>query len=149
MTTEHEAETEGIPSPRGAPDLGSAIAKLMEHPEIIEMAASVLGEPAKEQAEHSPREDAEKDFPTGAPHSEDAPPPDVMRLLGPLLSGKSGGFSREIGRCTALLVALKPYLSKSRCHTVDRIVEIGKLGTLFDRIGGAPKGGDTDVFEKS
>ena len=133
----------------GIPDLSDAISKLMAHPEIIEMAASVLGQPTS--PENTPST-SDSDAPQGdeeiLPKDSSIPAgtsldglPDLLRMAGPLLSGigkrdgaPSGRHGKGIGRCTALLLALKPYLSESRCHRVDQIVQVSQFGELFEKL---------------
>lgn len=172
----------------GMPDLSAAIGKLMAHPELLQMAASVLRESggSADPAEEGANSPADRD-PAGARFAGNSPPaegsseeaaarvaseegtskaetskdtapagaslpaalgnlpaldalPTLLGLAGPLLSGrgtgggKSAGHGKGIGRSTALLIALKPYLSPARCEAVDRIVEIGKLGELLERL---------------
>lgn len=154
MTTEPtENESGGIPA---VPDLSEAIERLMAHPEIIEMAASVLGQPppaASASAEHpdsdeqktseteAPKEAAGASAEVGAGSMSDALP-ELLKLVTPLLQkggGKHGGHSHSehskgIGRSTALLLALKPYLSPQRCAAVDKIVQMSKLGEILEKL---------------
>lgn len=138
MADERE-QTGSVLSGGGTPDLESAIEKLMAHPEILEMAASVLGEGAengngsRSSAESEPSTEEASTEPQAL--SASAPLPELLKLAGPLLSrGGSGKHSAGLRNSTALLIALKPYLSDPRCKTVDRIVEISKLGTIFDAL---------------
>lgn len=132
------------------PDLSAAIGKLMAHPEILQMAASVLQ--GEGNADSAPTEAADTVSPERGVETTDATAdsttdavsqalPDLLRIAGPLLSHTRGG-ERHVGntsglaRSTALLLALKPYLSPRRCDTVDKIVQMSKLGTLFEQLRG-------------
>ncbi len=131
----------------GIPSLADAIEKLKAHPEIISMAASVLGQsaempptpPAEDATPPEPISDEKADTSAFSGSVSDALP-SLMGLLGPMAS--NGGGSKEgkphhgngIGRSTALLLALKPYLSKSRCETIDRLVQLGKLGEILEKL---------------
>lgn len=125
----------------GAPDLASAVSRLMAHPEIIEMAASVLkgdAGPGTVSTVTAPKSDGGDEASEASADALGGDPSALLELLGPMLGGKGGAKqSRDggIARCTALLIALKPYLSDARCRTVDRIVETCKLGELFERLG--------------
>ena len=134
-----ETERTDPPSNAAPPDLQTAIGRLMAHPEILEMAASVLGQEATATPSDATGSQVQEEAPDAQGPTEGAPAaslPDLMRLAGPLLSGKSSkhGDSRGLDRCSALLIALKPYLSESRCRTVDRLVEVGRLGELLDKL---------------
>ena len=129
----------------GIPNLSEAIEKLKAHPEIISMAASVLG-----QASEGERTAAGTDTIPSEPDSSvsgDMPVsgislperlPDLLNLLSPMLKGKkdgeSGGQRKRLARSAALLCALKPYLSSSRCETIDKLVELQRLGELFEKL---------------
>ena len=141
-------EEESTLNPIGAPNLSDAIEKLMAHPEIIEMAASVLGtsgNPPTPKPEARIPEEADSD---GTPPAAHGGLPNLLGLALPMLSG--GGTQRgknPLAKSTALLIALKPYLSPSRCQTIDRLVEMSNLGTLFDRMKGE-RSEHSDVLEK-
>ncbi|MBO5378850.1 MAG: hypothetical protein J6A90_00835 [Clostridia bacterium] len=49
---------------------------------------------------------------------------------GSLLSGILPLFARSITENSALLLALKPYLSKKRCELIDSIIKISKLASI-------------------
>lgn len=49
---------------------------------------------------------------------------------GSLLSGILPIFARSITENSALLLALKPYLSKKRCELIDSIIKISKLASI-------------------
>lgn len=127
----------------GTPDLSLAISKLMAHPEILEMASSVLHAP-EEQAEApkksaAPGDDPQKEAEKAAakPASADSALPELFSLLSPLLKrrGSDKGFDgAALRKGIALLLALKPYLSPSRCETVDKLVQFGKIGEVLEKL---------------
>ncbi|MBQ4109065.1 MAG: hypothetical protein IJC80_06655 [Clostridia bacterium] len=49
---------------------------------------------------------------------------------GSLLGGFLPLFARSITENSALLLALKPYLSKKRCELIDSIIKISKIASL-------------------
>lgn len=69
--------------------------------------------------------------------------PDMMAMLKPMMgsgsasapspAGRSANRSREDCR-SDLLLALKPFLSPERCHAVDTMLRISKLGTVIRQI---------------
>lgn len=107
--------------------LSGAIGKIMEHPELISMVASALGV-------NAPASGTE-----GAASNKSAPQPevalaqnDVLAALMPRLGKLSEASAREAGfKHEPLLCALKPYLSKERCETIDYIIRISKLSGLI------------------
>lgn len=115
----------------GMPDLSSLIGEVMRDPaklaQLQGLAASLgLNAPA------SPPPEAPPEQPAAPP-----PMPDLSALL-PLLGGHGPSFP-ALSRHTALLRALRPYLSEPRQAMIDTIVNLGKLGGMR---GG---GGDTHV----
>jgi len=59
--------------------------------------------------------------------------PDVMTALTPVLKGNSPKKAPP-DRRTALLLALRPYLSEGRCEAIDYITRIGKLGDVVKNL---------------
>ena len=106
----------------GEDALAGAIGKLMEHPELISMVASALGAGAPVSDTHS--EDGDKQQPS---IDASAGQNDVIAALLPKLGKLSGASAAKSGfKHEPLLCALKPYLSKERCETVDYIIRISK-----------------------
>ena len=56
--------------------------------------------------------------------------PALMSTLGPML-GKADGKKDEK---TALLLALKPYMSPERCDAIDKLIMLGRLGELMQQL---------------
>lgn len=59
--------------------------------------------------------------------------PDIMTALTPVLKGQSYPKPSTDKR-TALLLALRPYLSEGRCEAIDYITRIGKLGDVVKNL---------------
>ncbi len=121
----------------GMPDLSSLIGEVMRDPaklaQLQGLAASLgLNAPASPSPEAPSAPPAQV-----APTSPTPPMPDLGALL-PLLGGRAPSFP-ALSRHTALLRALRPYLSEPRQAMIDTIVSLGKLGGM---LGG---GGDTHV----
>lgn len=137
-------EEESTVQDAAVPNLSDAIERLMAHPEIIEMAASVLGtsgaahepKPAEGVKEKPESQSASPVMPGGLPN-----------LLGLLSGGGAHKKPNPLAKSTALLIALKPYLSPSRCQTIDRLVEMSNSLALFDRVKGE-RSEHSDVLEK-
>ncbi len=56
--------------------------------------------------------------------------PALMGALGPML-GTGGGQKNEK---TALLLALKPYMSPQRCDAIDKLIMLSRLGDVMQRL---------------
>ena len=41
-------------------------------------------------------------------------------------------LSRSVSKNSALLLALKPYLSKERCHVIDSVIKISQIADTFN-----------------
>ncbi len=108
------------------PDLSGAISKIMEHPELLSMVASVLGEQKAESG------DSAEGVPVSQESTPPSPPPEVISTLAPMLSRLSalgtGGVAKF--KHEQLLCALKPYLSSSRCDAIDYIIKISQMSSL-------------------
>ena len=108
-------------------NLSDAMEKLMAHPEMIQLAASVLrpngGTP--KAADTADTDDGEKGaeavpaIATGGSRTEERG-----------RSRRGGSLEGSV----ALLIALKPYLSEKRCETVDRLIEVGKIGRVISEL---------------
>ncbi len=118
--------------------LSGAVSKLLEHPELISMVASALGGAGV-------GETGAKATPSSAPaastQNEPAPAampsisPDAIATLMPMLGKLSsiGSESTEF-KHEPLLCALKPYLNKQRCETVDYIIRLSKLSSIIGKM---------------
>ena len=60
--------------------------------------------------------------------------PEVMAALASASSGAVPAKKAPSDKRTALLLALRPYLSESRCEAIDYITRIGKLGDILKNI---------------
>jgi hypothetical protein len=84
----------------------------------------------------------------GLPEAEFAALLDGIGKGMPLLRGLFGGgecHSPAARRREGLLLALKPYLSSSRCEAIDYLIRIGRLrDTLYVLTGGSAEAANTD-----
>ncbi len=127
------------PANTSLPDLSSAISKIMEHPELISMVASVLGEPTKTESAAPAAETVSTDVQGTAENAVPiSVPTDMLSSVMPLVSKLSALSSPQNGgsgfKHEQLLCALKPYLSSSRGDAVDYIIKISKMSTLLKGI---------------
>ena len=120
-----------VPNEEQLPEgLSAAIDKLMANPQIINMVASALGtpsapSPSKNDDEKSPPKDTA--VPTAAMPQLDK----LLPLIGKLsnASSEASTFKHE-----ALLCAIKPYLSHSRCEAIDQIIRISKMSAIIGQL---------------
>ena len=124
------------------PDLSEAIGKIMEHPELISMVASVLGGTPPSQGDQNsnpspPAPQVEASKATESAPVSGAPPADIMASIAPMLSRLStigSQSNKDIGldaKHRQLLCALKPYLSDSRKSAIDYILKISQMSGLL------------------
>lgn len=130
--------------------ISSAITKLMEHPELISMVASALGnngDKSDTEQQSIPTEPISEDTQeVSSEKNEDTPVSsstplsgDAVATLMPMLSklssfsgnGKSG---RSAFRHEQLLCALKPYVSPGRCQAIDYILRISQISGLIGKL---------------
>lgn len=127
-------------------DLSHAIDTLLARPDLIATVASALGKappsippPAEGEVTASPLEAIAESAP------KEAAPPEAISALTPILSNLSGLSGIKKGAPppksndprVCLLLALKPYLSASRCEAIDTMI---RLSTISELLRGLPNG---------
>ena len=60
--------------------------------------------------------------------------PDVIATLAPALQSNKSTPKVNHDKRTALLLALRPYLSANRCEAIDYITRLGKLGDMLKNL---------------
>lgn len=116
----------------GGPDLSGILDALQKNPEIIKTAMSLFASPDQEK-QSSDKSDGSADGEPTAPTGLDFDPSRLAALL-PALSGSIGNGAKgesSVDRRTALLCALKPYLSRERQTAIDYMLQFGKMGDLL------------------
>jgi len=58
--------------------------------------------------------------------------PVLMSAIGPTLKGKGAGDYKDDK--TALLLALKPYMSPQRCDAIDKLIMFGRIGEIMRQL---------------
>ena len=104
-------------------DLSAMVEKLKSNPEIVSSVASALGISTPSADKTS--QDEEKN--SGGL-------PDVISTITPLLSQKSEKEHNGHDHRTALLYALRPYLSPERQEIIDYIMKFSKIGDLLKKL---------------
>lgn len=57
--------------------------------------------------------------------------PAMLSMLSPTMGGEKDGKRDDR---TALLIALKPYMSERRCQAIDALITFGRISTLLGNI---------------
>lgn len=133
---ENKAQTSAPPL-----DLSSAIEGILAHPELISMVASTLGKAPPSSSVAPPRDEGEASASPLAAIAESAPsaalPTEAISALAPLLSGlgsiKKGAppSGKHDDPRICLLLALKPYLSASRCEAIDTMIRLSSISEIL------------------
>ncbi len=103
-------------------DLTDTLARLLDDPEIQAAAEETDTESEAEPAVASPF---------------GALPPDMMGKLPALMGALSpmlGKANGKIDEKTALLSALKPYMSPGRCDAIDKLITVCRFGEIFKQM---------------
>jgi hypothetical protein len=96
----------------------------------------LLQDPEVQQA----REDDFEKLPSTAPASvmQMLPPdlmgklPVLMSALAPVMGGKADAGGKDDK--TALLLALKPYMSPQRCDAIDKLITLARLSVIMKQL---------------
>ena len=104
-------------------DISTMISKLKENPEIIASVTSALGLPQSDKQPELSDEDT-------------AALPNFITALSPLLTGSASKDNKKPSddHCTALLCALRPYLTPQRQEVIDYILKLSKMGELLKKL---------------
>lgn len=145
-----EHENNRQQSQSDAPPFSDALSNLLSNPEMMEKIRTIAeqlpsGIPSNDSGESAPP-------PPQPPSSADglasvlanpqmmAMLPQIMAMLGPMLgANENGSASRKQEKTPEacrndLLLALKPFLSPERCHAIDTMLRISKLGNVIRQI---------------
>ena len=114
---------EGLPNAQSAPpDLSGLLSSVLSNPAAMSMLSSLVS--------------GMKNVGSDAPPSPPPPPPQaVIPTLAPLSNG-----ARRDDRRSELLCALKPFVSRSRCEMIDRLIGILALAELAAPLLGGESG---------
>ncbi len=119
------------------------LSALLSNPEVM-AALSGIASSLKTQIAEPPEDAKTQAVPTAAPKSDPTADllgpeimqklPEVMAALSPMLGGNSGTEKKSHDKKTALLNALRPYLSAGRCEAIDYIARLEKLSDVVKNI---------------
>ena len=110
--------------------LSGAMEKLLAHPELISMVASALKSQDSPAPTDAPKEEAQSGEAVSASAVQDSA--DVTSALLPMLS-KLGNLktSQQASSHSALLCALKPYVSPARREAIDYFMKFSQMSELI------------------
>ncbi len=129
--------------------LKSIIGTLSQNPELIKSIVSSIGamsnpesDPGDKDAHTSPlplgEENAEEKTSSVSPLDLSSLSPELIGKLPAVLSlfseKKTASKSKNEANREALLCALKPYLSREKADTIEKIIKLSKLGELLSSL---------------
>jgi hypothetical protein len=126
--------------PISAKSISDAIAMLKEDPSIISTIASALSSNDSSEADKVDEAKPSHTSPAilGAHQGEFNLDklPEIISVISPMLSGKQSQPHSKASddNRTALLYALKPYLSSGRQEIIDSIIKISKVSEMIKRL---------------
>lgn len=112
---------------KGIGDIGSLLSSLLSNPAALSSIAGLLGNlggAAKPPADAS----AASALPVSLPQKEEDAPASALPLL------HTGGSRGERER-RALLCAIRPYLSREKCETLDKLLGLYEVFSIFSSKG--------------
>ena len=122
---------------QNTPDLGSVLSGLLSNPTALSSLMSVLGSVTNSQSKemHEKSEDA-----PAHSHTDTAPVPESVPVFKSQSIEGTRPFPPTAPACPkdskekTLLLALKPFLSRSKCDTLDMFIKLLDIISLVGRI---------------
>ena len=138
MTEADERRDESPPDTPKKEDtrIADAINHLMANPELIGMIGRAMAS-ARAEAPPTDAEEPPEAAPDAAERSEASPAASVSSMissLAPMLTSLGSlprGMSEEAEKRSALLRALKPYLSKERCEAIEQMITVSRISEIL------------------
>ncbi len=124
-------------SPEAGDDFSAMLGSILSNPQMMSaissMADQLKGSQSSPSEENKAGNDGTEREINGDKLSAQGNPDlsGAVSALAPLLSGKGLSHIGADDNRSCLLRALKPYLSKGRCDTIDQIITLSKLSYLF------------------
>ncbi len=131
-----------VPSPDA---IRAMMGTLMSNPELLKSISGMLGRSGEDKTPdastsnetedkseaHQRKETEEASIPT-----MQNIPPELLTKLPKLLSafGSGNDKSKSCRNREALLCALKPYLSQHKAEALERIIQLSRLGDVFEKL---------------
>lgn len=143
-------------APTPSTDVSALLGKLLSNPDLLGNLSAVLGSPgAADSASSVPTLVNTENIGEGISRVLSNPEmmaklPDVMKMIAPMMQGaqssqetpvsalsspEAKGGSRDRRSCrNDLLLALKPFLSPERCHAIDMLLGLSRLGDVLQKM---------------
>lgn len=123
---------------QNTPDISSVLNGLLSNPSALSSLMSLLGSITNNQSKTPAQSEDAPVFShadTPVSHTQDSPPFNLpsAEALGRLLPQKAPVCTNE-NRERALLLALRPFLSKNKCDTLDIFIRLLDIISLVGRI---------------
>ena len=121
---------------QNTPDLGSVLNGLLSNPTALSSLMSVLGNVTNSQSRETPAKSEE----TPVFSHADVAPPESIPALKPQSSDSIRQFAPTVpayaseSKEKTLLLAIKPFLSKNKCDTLDLFIKLLDIISLVGRI---------------
>ena len=125
------SENRDTPSSDPIPEM---LGSILSNKELMDKISAIVGTPVADTNNNAPSS------PASILSDPDvmAKLPEVISVLRPMMNGTQKEEKKEHARAndrrTALLCALKPYLSPKRCEAIDYITKISKLGDVMKNL---------------
>ncbi len=100
--------------------------RLLSDPEVV-----AAGEDGSE-GEDATIPTAKEGLPLALPPELIGKLPMLMSAIGPMMGGKGAGAVKDSK--TALLLALKPYMSPQRCDAIDKLIMFNRLSDILRQL---------------
>ena len=129
-------ERENIRDPASllsSPQFSEMLGKVLSNPEILGAVASAMsGGEVDKPREEPPTDTFEAVSEEGSfPDNITEKLPDIIGVLGPVLSGKGEARVRSDDKRCCLLRAIKPYVSNSRQEAIEYMIKFSLLAELL------------------
>ena len=127
---------ENIRDPASAlasPQFSEMLGKVLANPQIISAVASAVsgGGTEKKKEEPAAEASATPSYDGIFPDNISDKLPEIISVLGPVLSGKGEAKVRADDRRCCLLRAIKPYVSDSRQEAIEYMIKFSLLAELL------------------
>ncbi len=130
----------------GGADALSLVSTLLADPKTVSKLMSVLSEHSARNnegamsVEEASAPEEKREISEDVQDDESPQNAEVLEKLSGVLSSiatpESTKTDSPVAKHTALLLAVKPYLSPRRAELIDEILRLGDLGEIFRRLGG-------------
>ena len=116
-----------------SPQFSEMLGKVLANPQIISAVASAVsgGAPEKPKDEPISKASATSSYDGIFPDNISDKLPEIISVLGPVLSGKGEAKVRADDKRCCLLRAIKPYVNGSRQEAIEYMIKFSMLAELL------------------